>query len=136
VKRINWPLWTGLILSVVAFISYFTLFVRFPITRDVPWLTFLLFIIATGLLVAGIARARLKIVAVIVALVGVMFLGGFTWFVFVFAKKLPASAGAPRVGSPAPDFTLNDSTGQPFVLASAAATAPKGLLLVFYRGYW
>ena len=89
-----------------------------------------------ALLVMGAGRARSKVVAAIVALIGLLFLGGFTYFVFVFAKKLPASAGAPRVGSPAPDFTLNDSAGQRFSLASSAAAAPKGVLLIFYRGYW
>jgi hypothetical protein len=136
VRRINWPLWTGFLLCIAAFVSYFAFFARFPITRDVPWLTYLLFLMAVALLVMGVGRARSKVVAGIVAMIGLLFLGGFTYFVFVFAKKLPASAGAPRVGSPAPDFTLKDSAGGRFSLASSAAAAPKGLLLIFYRGYW
>jgi len=136
VRRINRPLWAGLVLSVIAFISYFALFARFPVTRDVPWLTYGLFLIAAALLVAGVRRAQRRVVAVIVAAIGFAIFGGFAYVVLLFSKQIPASTGAPRVGAPAPDFTLKDSTGRAFSLASAAAAAPKGVLLVFYRGHW
>lgn len=41
--RWNWPAWAGLLLSSLAFVSYFTVLVRFPVTRNVPWVNFLLF---------------------------------------------------------------------------------------------
>jgi len=60
------------------------------------------------------------------------------------AKDLPASAGAPRVGQKAPDFTLTDTSGNAVSLSQMIAApidassgkAPKAVLLVFYRGYW
>ena len=41
-RRHNWILWLGFLLCLVGFVGYFPL-VRFPITRDVPWLTYLFF---------------------------------------------------------------------------------------------
>jgi hypothetical protein len=49
----NWSIWAGFLLSVVAAASYFLLFARFPTTRDVPWVNFLLFGLAAGLLGLG-----------------------------------------------------------------------------------
>jgi peroxiredoxin len=57
------------------------------------------------------------------------------------AKQLPASRGAPQVGQKAPDFTLKDTSEKPVALSELLSTPvngskPKGVLLVFYRGYW
>lgn len=133
-SRWNWPLWTGLILSVIAFLSYFLFFALFPITRDIPWANFLLFAVAIALLVAGIRRGR--IVAWIAGLLGIGIAVFFTWVVLVGAKDLPASHGAPRVGQKAPDFTLLDTNRKPVSLSQVLSTAPRGAVLVFYRGYW
>ena len=57
-----------------------------------------------------------------------------------YARQLPASAGAPKVGEKAPDFTLPDSQGKPVRLSGLLETgggAPGSwVLLIFYRGYW
>jgi len=37
-RSLNWPLWTGLALSVVALFSYALFFYRFPITSHVDQL--------------------------------------------------------------------------------------------------
>jgi hypothetical protein len=71
------------------------------------------------------------------ALVIALFVFGF----FVFAKWMPESKGAPQVGQKAPDFTLTDTSGKSVSLGELLSTpingnAPKGVLLVFYRGYW
>ena len=55
--RFNWQLWSGFALSVAAFASYFLFFIRFPITRDMPWVTLILFVIAIVLLVIGLRKA-------------------------------------------------------------------------------
>jgi hypothetical protein len=39
--RWNWATWAGFLLSILAFVSYFTILVQFPITRNVPWVNFL-----------------------------------------------------------------------------------------------
>ncbi|HEV2721423.1 MAG TPA: hypothetical protein VG323_15485 [Thermoanaerobaculia bacterium] len=136
-RRVNWPLWTGLVLSVVAVVSYAVFFYRFPITRDVPWVSYVLFAVAIVLLIAGVRRAAgRKIVAIIVAVIGV---GLAALFVFgvTAGSRVPAGANVPNVGAKAPDFTLTDAGGKPVALAQLlAAPGTKGVLLVFYRGYW
>ena len=123
----NWLLWAGFVLSVMAFISYFSFFVEFPSTRNFPWVNLLLFAVAAGFLVVGIRRALIY--------------GLFAFSIFVAGRQMPASAAAPRVGAKAPEFTLTDSDNQPMSLTGlptepVRGAAPKGVMLVFYRGYW
>lgn len=147
-KRFNWPLWAGFLLTFLAVFSYEFLFVEWPITRDVPWVNFLLFAAALVLLFIGVRRAfgpgrRLisKIVAPIVVTISVLVIGFFVFITLIQSRWLPASQAAPAVGQKAPDFTLTDTNGQPVTLASLLSQPinnkpPKGALLIFYRGYW
>jgi hypothetical protein len=149
-RRWNWPLWTGFLLSLIAFLSYFLLFYRFPVTRDMPWVNFLLFAVAILLLAIALKRAfgqpqtyRGKIMGPILTTLSLAVVVFFCVAIFYFSKQLPASAGAPRIGAKAPDFELSDSQGNKVSLANLLTTpnptthqAPKGVLLVFYRGYW
>jgi hypothetical protein len=147
-KRFNWPLLSGFLMSVFAFLSYFFIFVWFPITRNFPWANLLLFVIAVVLLVIGLrrtlseARSKFsKILGSAVAVSGILICVLFVFGYFVFARWIPASHGAPHVGQKAPDFTLSDSNNQPVSLNGLLAApingkAPKGVLLIFYRGYW
>lgn len=146
-RRFNWPLWLGFVLSVVGVFSYFAVFVWYPITRDFPWANLLLFAVAGVLLFVGVRRAfvsdrrRSKIGASIVATLGVVVIALFLFGFFVGGRLLPASKGAPQVGQKAPDFSLNDSGGKAVSLNELLTTPingapPKGVLLVFYRGYW
>ena len=147
-KRFNWPLLTGFLLSLFAFISYFLIFVWFPTTRDFPWANLLLFVGATALLLLGLRRAftekrrkRSKIFASIITTFGVLVFALFAFNFFVFARWIPPSKGAPQVGQKAPDFTLNDTNHKQVSLTELLSIpingkAPKGVLLVFYRGYW
>jgi hypothetical protein len=146
-RRSAWPLWSGFALALIAFVSYPFYLVRFPVTRDFPWLTLMLFMAAAVLVVAGLRRAfgsggrGRKIVAAFVAGASVLLLTLFVFGFFVFARQLPTSKGAPQVGQRAPDFTLTDSNGKPVTLAQLLSTPiggrpAKGALLVFYRGYW
>jgi hypothetical protein len=147
-KKFNWPLWAGFLLTLFAFLSYPFLFIEWPITRDFPWLNLLLFAIALVLLFIGVRRAftperRLisKIVAPILAIVSVLVLAFFIFIALIQSRWLPASQAAPAVGQKAPEFTLTDTNGQPVTLASLLSQPinhkpPKGVLLIFYRGYW
>lgn len=149
-RRFNWPLWVGFVLTLAAFMTYVSVFVWFPITRDFPWANLLMFLIAVVLLVMGVRRgfaadrphpARSKIITSIIATLSVAVIGFFIFTVFVAARWLPPSKGAPQVGQQAPDFTLTDTTGKQVSLtelrtAPIDGKAPKGVLLVFYRGYW
>ena len=141
-------MWAGFTLSVFAFLSYPLIFVNWAVTRDFPWANLLVFAAAAGLLFVGVRRAfkpdhrRLsKIVAAIVATLSALLLGMFIFTAFVAARWLPASAGAPQVGQTAPAFNLVDINGRATAL-SELRTQPingkpaKGVLLIFYRGYW
>ena len=150
VRRINWPLWVGFLLTLAAFMSYFLIFVWFPVTRDFPWANLLLFAIAAVLLFMGFRRGfaadrphptRSKIVTTIVGTLGVAVIALFVFSIFIAARWLPASTGAPQMGQRAPDFTLTDTNGKQVSLNELLTTpvngsAPKGVLLIFYRGYW
>lgn len=136
-RRFNTPLWSGLILALVGIFSYLFVFVRWPITRDVPWVSFLIFLLALVLMVMGFRRAERKIMPSIVLALGIGLMGFFTVGVMVFTKQLPQSQGAPAVGQKTPDFTLPDTNHQNVALAQLlAAPGAKGVLLIFYRGYW
>lgn len=164
-QRFNWQIWAGFLLSVIALLSYPFVFVRFPITRDFPWANLLLCALAALLLLVGVRRAlapdrrrRSKIAAAVLATLGVVILGLFIFSAFIMARRLPASTAAPRIGQKAPDFSLADTNGKLVSLTELlsspingttgsasgafarndreARTTPKGVLLIFYRGYW
>jgi len=162
-RRFNWPIWAGFLLSLIAFLSYFFVFVWFPVTRDFPWANLLLFAIAAGLLLVGVRRAfstgqssredsppkvgdrprprRSKIAATVLTTLSVAIFGFFIFSIFIMARRLPASHSAPRISQRAPDFTLSDMNGRPVSLLDLLTSpvngkAPRGVLLVFYRGYW
>jgi hypothetical protein len=149
-RRWNWYLWAGSLLCLVAFASYFLLFSRFPVTRDVPWVNFLLFGTGVAFLFVGLKRAfcqpqqyRGKIAGPILGTLSLLIVGVFCFAVFYQTRQLPASTGAPRVGQKAPEFVLPDTNNNPVTLSSLLSSTsadtqarPKGVLLVFYRGYW
>jgi hypothetical protein len=136
-RRFNTPLWSGLIIALAGIFSYIFLFVRWPITRDVPWTSFVMFAIALVLLWIGFRRADRKLVPSIVMVIGIGLMSLFTVGTLVVTKMLPASHGAPAVGQTAPDFTLPDTNRQAVTLSRLfAAPGSKGVVLIFYRGYW
>jgi peroxiredoxin len=91
-----------------------------------------------------------------------LLLCGLAAFASMHSRDLPEATGAPQVGQKVPDFTLADTSGNKVSLGqllgkaevsalphsatagsiasganpNAAATPPKAVLLVFYRGYW
>src|SRR2546423_15377181 len=90
-RRLNWPLWVGLLLTFGAFLSYFFVFVQFPVTGDFPWANLLLFALEAVFLIFGFRRgfsdekAHLKgykIVTLLVGIPGVAIFGGFVLPVF------------------------------------------------------
>ncbi len=148
IERLNWRIWAGFLLSLAAFISYFFIFVRFPFTRDFPWANLLLFGISAAILLLGLRRAfapgrprRSKIAGSVLTILSIGIFGLFIFSIFIQGRRLPASHGAPQVGQQAPAFSLNDTNGRSVSLAELLSTPNngkmlKGVLLVFYRGYW
>ncbi len=158
-RKFNWLVLAGFLVCVIAFLSFFFFFVKFPVTRDFPWVNLLLFGLAGILLVIGLRRAfsqaeayRGKIFGPILTVLSVAVFGLFAFILFVESKGLPAAPGAPQVGQKAPEFSLVDTNGRSVKLSellsapmnaassvagsNAGGRAAKGVLLVFYRGYW
>ena len=133
----------GFLVCLAGFIGYFLLFARYPVTRDVPWASWLLFAAGLGLLGAGIARAfrrpetyRGRIMGPILGVLSLAVVGFFLFATLIASRQLPAAADAPRVGSKAPDFTLPDKDGRPVALHDLVGPPSSWAVLIFYRGYW
>ncbi len=151
--RWNWPIWLGFLFSLLAFMSYPLVFARFPVTRNVPWVNFLLFGVSATFLFLGLRRIfggaqsfLGKIVSLILIFLTVSIFCVFCFVIFHATKQLPASIGAPKIGQKAPEFALRDTRKNLVSLATLLSTpldpshpsrrAPEGVLLIFYRGYW
>jgi hypothetical protein len=141
-RKWNAWVWAGFGLTLAGGFSYIPLFMWFPVTRDIPWVNYVLFIAAGCLLAIGLQRAytqperyRGKVSGVILGALSLAMIGMFCYFTFVLSKDMPASADAPRAGQHAPEFTLPDAGGKPVALAELLKTH-KGALLIFYRGHW
>ena len=137
----NGFVWAGFAAVLLAAFSFLFL-VRFPATRDFPWVNLLLFGIGLILLAAGLRRAffqsdryRGKVSGPILSLLSLAMFGLFCYGIFVLAADIPSASGAPRPGTTAPDFTLSDTAGKPLAL-SELLKKNRAVLLIFYRGYW
>jgi len=113
-RKWNWPIWVGSIITVGGLFSY-EFFAQFPVTRDFPWANLLLFAGGGIFLVLGLFRAfgnpqlyRGKIFGPIMAILGIVVFGFFSYLIFYQLRQVPPSTGAPRVGDNAPEFTLPD----------------------------
>jgi hypothetical protein len=157
-KRWNWRLWAGFGLSIGALAVY--LFLETTVgwsdrasSRVLFWPALLLFVVAAVLLVAGLRRRsrepqlyRGKIAGPVLTTVSVLIFGLFGFTVYQVLRAFPDANNAPRVGQRAPEFSLLDANGKNFTLAQllstpitdsgGAARTTKGVLVLFYRGYW
>jgi hypothetical protein len=140
-KSWNWSLWLGFLFVLAGFVSYI-FFAQFPITRDFPWANLLLFAAGGICLVLGLFRAfgrpqvyRGKIFGPILAILGILMFGFFSYVFFYELRQVPPSTGAPRVGQKAPDFTLPDQDGKDVALSDLVSRS-KAVALIFYRGFW
>jgi len=140
-RKWNWPIWVGFVLVLAGLFSY-TFFTQFPITRDFPWATLLLFGIGALLLVVGLFRAfgrpqlyQGKILGSIFTAIAFVLFSFFAYEIFFVLRQVPPSVGAPRVGQKAPDFTLPDQNEKPVALAGLLSRS-KAVALIFYRGFW
>jgi glucan phosphoethanolaminetransferase (alkaline phosphatase superfamily) len=149
-KLWNWRLWAGFGLSIGALAGY-VFWVNE--TRAVFWPALLLFVVAAVLLFSGWKRRsrepelyRGKIASYLLTTVSVLILGLFAFVAYQVSRVFPDAKNAPQIGQRAPEFSLVDANGQNFTLAQllsspitnagSAASTTKGVLVVFYRGYW
>ena len=144
-RRSNPALTVGLLTILLAVLSLFLYGFNVP-QGLIPWLNLALPVIGLVFVSIGVKRAfgpegGGKIWPSILGVVTVA-LVALSFFIFHLARSVPEATGAPKVGERAPDFTLADSNGLSISLAQllsapvAGSSAPKAVLLVFYRGYW
>jgi hypothetical protein len=141
-RRWNIWLWAGFAVVVLSVVSYVPVFALFPITRDIPWMNYLLFVVGGVLLAVGLKRAyrepdryRGKISGPILSVLSLLIAGFFVVGVLYLTKQIPASPDAPRAGQPAPPFTLSSADGKQVAL-SDLLKGHRAVVLIFYRGYW
>ena len=149
-KLWNWRLWVGFLVAVLALVVYGAVFIR---AREVFWVSLVLFLVSGVLLASGLRRAfgqresyRGRVAGPILATCSALTLALFAFLTYEIPKHFAAARNAPRVGQLAPQFTLVNTAGKavsltdvltsPLDQSGGAARAPKGVLLVFYRGYW
>ena len=139
-RRWNWPIWLGFIIAVGGLFSY-EFFAQFPITRDFPWASLLLFGIGAILLLVGLFRAfgrpqvyRGKVFGSVFTVLSLFLFAFFAYEIFYALRQVPLSAQAPRVGEKAPEFSLPDQNGKSVALVDLLS--PNGAVLIFYRGHW
>jgi len=149
-KAWNWQLWVGFGLALLAAFGYP---LTFSITRSVVWIGLALCIIALVLLISGLRRAfgqpesyRGKVAGPILTTASVLMFVLFGAMSYMMPKAYSVARNAPRVGTKAPDFALTDTHGNPVTLSQLLSTptsssstgsqTTRGILLVFYRGYW
>lgn len=148
-KAWNWRLWVGFVICFIAPFGYFSLFDRVPFAF---WISVVDFAIGIALLVGGLRRAfatpesyRGKVAGPILATLSLLVIGLFSFGTYKMHQAYPAARNAPRIGDKAPAFSLLDSNSRPVALASllsqssqssSQTSAQRGILLVFYRGYW
>lgn len=146
----NWRLWVGFTLSILALVTYVQFIL---VTREIFWLSLAIFVVAGVFLVMGLRRAfanpefyRGRVGGPVLTGLSIVVLGLLAFAHYIVSKNFPAARNAPKVGQAAPAFTVVNTAGKPVSLAdvlgtpvadsSGSAKLPKGVLLVFYRGYW
>jgi peptidoglycan/LPS O-acetylase OafA/YrhL len=141
-RRRNILIWAGFAVILVAFISYIPFFALFAATRDFPWVNYLLFLIGGALIAVGVRRAfrdperyRGKISGSILAVLSALLIALFVVTVTYFSKQIPSAEAALGVSRKAPPFVLVDTSGNEISSADLLRNH-RGLVLVFYRGYW
>ncbi len=146
-QRWNRPTWLGFLFALGAVLSNVTFFVNPPAQQVIPWLSLLLALVAVLFVTMGLwrifAAPRVYPGRILNSILSVfsLLLVGAAIFTFIHARELPRSAGAPKVGQKAPEFTLADTSGHPVSLGQLFGPGspdgpPRAVLLIFYRGYW
>jgi hypothetical protein len=141
-RRHNILLWAGFVLVLLGVLTYIPIFAVFAVTRDIPWVNYLLFGAGGILLVLGLRRAfgqpqiyRGKVLGSILTSLSLMLFALFCFSIFYISKTIPTSETAVRVGQLAPNFTLANWDGKQITLSDQLKNN-RAVVLIFYRGYW
>jgi hypothetical protein len=137
-RRRNWEAALGPLVAVAGFVSYFAVFYRWPVLRDVPWLNYALLVAAVALSLRGVhsawsrggaLRRGLALLGLGASAAVALF---FAWYTLSASRELPDASRGLALGAPLPQLALLDHTGARVELASLS----EPLVLVFYRGHW
>jgi hypothetical protein len=131
-KTRNHAAWVGPLVSLIGFITYFAVAVRFPDLRDSAVVNLVLVVSGVAIAGWGLLRRRNWKSWIGLGTAGLIALG-FCAFIFVFTRQLPSPDTAPAVGAKAPPIELPDLTGRVMSLDDFSG---ERVLVVFYRGYW
>ena len=141
-RRWNVLIWVGFGIVLFALLSYIPLFALYPVTRDVPWVNYLLLLAGLLVLGAGMSRAfgqpeqyRGKVSGSILGVLALLLTGFFCFGILYAGKQLPQASAALQVGQQAPEFTLANIDGKKTSLGDLLK-GHRGAVLIFYRGYW
>jgi hypothetical protein len=136
-RRRNHLLWVGPLVVFAGFVSYYQVFVRFPVLRDFPWVNLPVIWIGVVLSVVGVVRAfrrgRGKILGSLALAFSVLVAGFFHAYIFWISYRMPGPTTTTTSMSRAPDFSLTDQHGRTVTLSDLLG---RKVVLVFYRGYW
>jgi hypothetical protein len=138
--RRNHALWIGPLLALTGTISYFTVFVRWPALRDVPWVNLPLAALGAIVTLVGARQAFRRgagrggrALAAVSLVLGVLPAGMFAAYVFVLSSLLPEPSAATLALAEAPEFALPDHRGD---IVRLSELRGRKVVLTFYRGHW
>ena len=136
-RRRNHLAWIGPLITFLGMVSYFLVFVRWPVLRDFPWVNLPLVLAGFVASVAAFRRRRREaLVSLLSAWSGLGFstlvAGLFCFYVFSYSSTLPAAGSTLQIDR-APDIALANQHGD---VVSLADMRGKNVILVFFRGFW
>jgi hypothetical protein len=136
----NHALWGGPLLVFAGAVSYFTVFARFPVLRDFPWLNLPLVLLGLAWSGLGVWRAyarrtryRGRILGVASLGFSLLLAGLFNFYVFEYSYRMPEPGASTLAMDLAPDFELSDQDGRRVKLSDFRG---RKVVLTFYRGFW
>lgn len=139
-RRRNHLQWIGVLVAFVGMVSYFLVFLRFPVLRDFPWLNLPLVCLGLALSCVAVWRAffrpqeyRGKVVGSLGLVFSLLITVTFGAYIFWLSYLLPAPTEKTMGLTRAPDFALTSMTGETVRLQDFRG---RKVVLVFYRGFW
>ena len=136
-RRRNHLTWIGPVITFLGMVSYFLVFVRWPMLRDFPWINLPLVLVGFATSVAAFRRRRREsLVSRLLAWSGLGFstlvAGLFCFYVFYYSSTLPVAGNTLQIER-APGIALTDQHGD---VVSLADMRGNKVILVFFRGFW